>query len=152
VVSSDTLFLAFLLIQEALMTALSKIEGIGETYAEKLHAAGVASIENLLSAGATPAGRKTLEKQTGISGVLILKWVNRADLFRVNGLGEEYTDLLERAGVDTVVELARRNPEALYQKLSEVNAEKALVRKLPGASQVSGWVEFAKSLPRAVEY
>lgn len=134
------------------MTALSKIEGIGETYAQKLKDAGVTSIESLLTSGATPKGRKALAEQTGISGALILKWVNRADLFRVKGLGEEYTDLLEKAGVDTVMELARRNPEALAQKLSEVNAAQNLVNKLPGAAQVSAWVEFSKSLPRAVEY
>lgn len=134
------------------MTALSKIEGIGETYAQKLKDAGVTSIESLLTSGANPKGRKTLAGQTGISDTLILKWVNRADLFRVKGLGEEYTDLLEKAGVDTVMELARRNPEALAQKLSEVNAAHNLVNKLPGAAQVSAWVDFAKSLPRAVEY
>jgi predicted flap endonuclease-1-like 5' DNA nuclease len=134
------------------MTALSKIEGIGGTYAEKLNAAGVGSIEALLKSGATVKGRKALVAATGISDALILKWVNRADLFRVSGIGEEYSDLLEKAGVDTVVELAQRKAENLFKKMEEVNAEKKLVRKLPALSQVSGWVEFAKALPRVVEY
>ncbi|GAB4490856.1 MAG: hypothetical protein OHK0031_14150 [Anaerolineales bacterium] len=134
------------------MTALAKIEGIGESYAEKLKAAGVGSIEALLEKGASPKGRKALAEATGISDTLILKWVNRADLFRVPGLGEEYSDLLEKAGVDTVAELAQRKAENLFQKLQEINAEKQLVRRLPGAEQVSAWIEAAKSLPRGVQY
>jgi len=134
------------------MTALSKIEGIGAAYAEKLKGAGVGSIEALLEKGATAKSRKELAGATTISDALILKWVNRADLFRVKGLGEQYTDLLEKAGVDSVPELAQRKSENLIKKLAEVNAEKNLVRKLPTADQVAGWVEFAKSLPRVVEY
>lgn len=134
------------------MTTLADIEGIGEVYAEKLKAVGVVSVEKLLEAGATPKGRDDLAKQTGISKDLILKWVNRADLYRVKGIGSEYSDLLEAAGVDTVVELAQRNPEALYKKLEEVNAEKKLVRRMPTADQVKEWVESARQLPRAVHY
>ena len=134
------------------MTALSKIEGIGETYSEKLKAAGVANIETLLERGATPKGRKALIEATGISDKLILKWINRADLFRVKGLGEEYTDLLEHAGVDTVPELAQRKAENLHKKLSETNDEKHLVRRLPPLSFVQGWIEHAKTLPRVIEY
>jgi predicted flap endonuclease-1-like 5' DNA nuclease len=114
--------------KERQMTALSKIEGIGDAYAEKLKGAGVGSVEALLEKGATAKGRKELVQASGISDTLILKWVNRADLFRVKGLGEEYTDLLEKAGVDTVPELAQRKAENLARKLAEVNAEKNLVR------------------------
>ena len=119
------------------MTRLLSIEGIGEVYAGQLTDAGVQSIEDLLQKGATPEGRKDLAEATGISGKLILEWVNLADLFRIKGIGEEYSDLLEEAGVDTVVELAQRNPENLYAKLQEVNAAKKLVRKLPAQSQVA---------------
>lgn len=131
---------------------LVEVEGIGPVNAEKLSAAGVNSIEGLLSAGSTPKGRKEIAEKTGISDTLILKWVNRADLFRVKGIGSEYGDLLEASGVDTVVELATRNAENLYKKLVEVNAEKNLVRQMPGEKQVAGWIENAKSLPRAVSY
>jgi len=134
------------------MTALSKIEGIGEAFAAKLRAAGVGSIEALLASGETPKGRKALAETTGIGDALILKWVNRADLFRVKGIGEEYSDLLEGAGVDTVVELATRKPENLFKKMGEVNADKKLVRKLPTLDQVTGWVESAKTMPRVVKY
>ena len=134
------------------MTKLQSIEGIGDVYAGQLTDAGVQSIEHLLQKGATPEGRKNLAEATGISGKLILEWVNLADLFRIKGIGDEYSDLLEEAGVDTVVELAQRNPENLYAKLQEVNAAKKLVRKLPAQAQVADWVAQAKELPRVLQY
>lgn len=134
------------------MTQLAKIEGIGKVYDAKMKAAGITSTEALLEAGATPKGRKDLAEKTGISDTLILEWVNRADLFRVKGIGEEYSDLLEAAGVDTVPELAQRKAENLFQKLEEVNAAKKLVRKMPTQAQVAGWIEQAKSLERKVNY
>ncbi len=134
------------------MTAIVDIEGIGAVYEGKLKDAGVATVEKLLETGATPKGRKDLADKTGISGDLILKWVNRADLYRIKGIGQEYSDLLEASGVDTVMELAQRKGENLYAKLAEVNGAKNLVRKLPTQEQVSGWVENAKALPRMVSY
>ena len=134
------------------MTRLSTIEGIGDVYQQKLIDAEIQSVEELLEAGKTPKGRGDLEESSGISGKLILEWVNRADLFRVKGVGEEYSDLLEAAGVDTVPELAQRNAENLYTKLAETNADKHLVRRIPGRDQVASWVEQAKALPRIVTY
>ncbi len=134
------------------MTKLTEVEGIGEIYAQKLKDAGIATTEALLETGATPAGRKELEETTGISSKLLLKWINRADLFRIKGVGEEYADLLEVAGVDTVPELAQRNPENLAQKLVEINEEKKLVRRTPTPDQVKDWVEQAKQLPRVLTY
>jgi predicted flap endonuclease-1-like 5' DNA nuclease len=134
------------------MTKLLAIEGIGAAYDAKLKEAGVNTLEGLLEKGATPKGRKALADATGIDDGLILKWVNRADLFRVKGVGEEYSDLLEAAGVDTVVELAQRNGENLHTKLAEVNGQKKLVRQLPTQAVVEGWIASAKSLPRVVSY
>ena len=134
------------------MTALATIEGIGSTYDGKLKGVGVTSVEKLLEMGASPKGRKDLAEKAGISGDLILKWVNRADLYRIKGVGEEYSDLLEAGGVDTVVELAQRKAANLFAKLVEVNQAKKLVRQMPTEAQVSAWVEFAKTLPRAVTY
>ena len=134
------------------MARINKIEGIGPSYAAKLSAAGIDTAEELLEKGATAEGRKELAEQTGISNKLILEWVNLADLFRIKGVGEEYADLLEEAGVDTVPELAQRNAENLYNKMIEVNSEKKLVRKTPGQAQVAGWVAQAKALPRVVNY
>jgi predicted flap endonuclease-1-like 5' DNA nuclease len=137
---------------ESKMAKIIDIEGIGDVYAQKLAGAGLTTVEALLKAGASPKGRQALAEETGISGKLILEWVNLADLFRIKGVGEEYSDLLEEAGVDTVVELAQRNAENLYAKLVETNAGKELVRRLPSQAQVADWVEQAKALPRVVTY
>ena len=134
------------------MTRLTVIEGIGPAYYEKLIAADIRTIEQLLEHGATPAGRKAIVERSGISAERILDWVNRADLMRIEGIGEEYSDLLERAGVDTVKELAQRNPVNLQQRLSELNAKESLVRRLPSFPRVRGWVSQAKELPRKVFY
>lgn len=134
------------------MTALLKVEGIGPTYAAKLKAVGIASVEVLLEKGATPAGRKEIAEKANIAGNLILEWVNHADLFRIKGVAEEYADLLEEAGVDTVVELAQRNAENLFKKMVEVNEAKKLVRRMPLEKQVAEWVAQAKKLDRKVNY
>jgi predicted flap endonuclease-1-like 5' DNA nuclease len=134
------------------MTKLIKIEGIGPAYEKKLNAVGLFSLQDLLEKGASPKGRKEIADKTGISDALILKWANRADLFRIKGIGEEYGDLLEAAGVDTVPELAQRKAENLYQKIVETNNAKKLVRKLPAVSQIKNWVEQAKKLPRLLTY
>lgn len=134
------------------MAKLEYVEGIGEVYAEKLRAAGITSTEKLLKEGATPKGRKEIAEKAGVSEKLVLEWVNHVDLFRVKGVGQEYADLLEEAGVDTIPELAQRNPENLYQKVVEVNKAKNLVRALPSQKQVADWVEQAKQLPRMINY
>ena len=134
------------------MANLLKVEGIGETYAKKLVGAGVKNTDALLEMGATKKGREEIAEKSGISGKLVLEWVNHVDLFRIKGVGEEYADLLEEAGVDTVPELAQRKPENLHKKMVDVNGEKKLVRQLPSENQVRSWVEQAKVLPRKVFY
>ena len=134
------------------MTKLLAIEGIGEVYFAKLAAIGIRTVEALLEAGKTPQGRKELAEKSGIAGKAILEWVNRADLFRIKGIAEEYSDLLESAGVDTVPELAQRRADNLFEKMKSVNAEKKLVRRLPTLAQVGDWVEQAKGLERIVTY
>ncbi|MCJ7660951.1 MAG: DUF4332 domain-containing protein [Anaerolineales bacterium] len=134
------------------MTTLEKVEGIGPKYAKQLRDIGVPTTKALLEMGSTRKGRNEIAERSGISGKLILEWVNHADLFRIDGVGEEYADLLEEAGVDTVPELAQRSPANLYKKMVLVNKEKKLVRKLPAASQVEDWVAKAKKLPRTIKY
>jgi predicted flap endonuclease-1-like 5' DNA nuclease len=134
------------------MADVTEIEGIGPAYAEKLKLAGITTTAALLSQGASPRGRQDVAKKTGISDTLILRWVNHADLFRVKGVGAEYAELLEAAGVDSVPELAQRNPANLYQALVQANQEKKLVRRPPVESQVKDWVDQAKRLPRVVTY
>ena len=128
------------------------IEGIGPIYAERLNGAGIQYVHELLERGATRSGREDLAETTDIPYTLILEWVNLADLFRIKGIGEEWSDLLEEAGVDTVVELAQRNPVNLHSTIVDVNAAKELVRRKPSLEQVEDWIEQAKQLPRRVEY
>lgn len=134
------------------MAKLSVIEGIGPAYEEKLVEAGIGSLEAYLDACAAKKGRTELAEKTGISEKMILKWANHADLTRVKGVGGEYAELLEAAGVDTVPELATRKGENLFKKMQEVNDAKSLVRKLPTQSQVEDWVKQAKELPRVLQY
>ena len=134
------------------MAKLEVVEGIGAIYAQKLREAGIATTDALLKKGSTPSGRKSIAEQAGISDKLVLEWINHVDLFRITGVGEEYADLLERAGVDTVPELAQRNPDNLYGALEKTNQEKKLVRRLPTRDQVANWVAQAKQLPRVIEY
>jgi predicted flap endonuclease-1-like 5' DNA nuclease len=134
------------------MATLTDIEGVGETYAEELSAAGLKTVEALLENGATPTGRKTIAAQSGISETLILRWVNHADLFRIKGVAGQFAELLEAAGVDTVVELGHRNAANLQIKMEEVNAERNLVNRVPSEPEIAGWIEEAKTLPRQVSY
>ncbi len=134
------------------MPSIIDIQGIGEAYAAKLREAGIRTTEALLEKGGTPEGRKELAKATGFTPKQILEWVNRADLYRISGIGAQYSDLLEAAGVDTVMELKNRKAEALLAAMTEANQKKNLVNKMPGLSQVEGWIAAAKTLKRAVEY
>src|SRR5262245_23756149 len=134
------------------MSDVIEIEGVGEVYGQKLKQAGIATSESLLEQGATRAGREKIAQATGISDRLILRWVNHVDLFRLKGVQTQYAELLEAAGVDSVPELAQRNPANLHSALVQVNEAKKLVRKLPTAEQVAEWVGQAKTLPRVVTH
>ncbi len=134
------------------MAKIVDVEGIGTKYADKLSKAGVSTTDALLKAGATPKGRKELAEKTGIGEAVILEWANHVDLYRIKGVGSEYSDLLEAAGVDTIPELAQRKAANLFQKIVAVNAEKKLVRKLPVEKQIANWIEQAKKLPRLLTY
>ena len=134
------------------MAKLEAVEGIGEVYAGELRDAGIRSTESLLKAGASLKGRKAIAERSGIGEALTLRWVNHVDLFRIKGVGEEYADLLEASGVDTVVELAKRDPGHLSAKLAAVNQDRKRVRRLPTKAQVKDWVKQAKKLPRGISY
>jgi predicted flap endonuclease-1-like 5' DNA nuclease len=132
--------------------AIEKIEGIGAVFGAKLKAIGIDTTAELLTAALTEAGRKALAEKAGLTTHQVLEWANRADLMRIKGIGEEYGDLLESAGVDTVKELKNRVAANLHQKLEEVNAAKSLVRRLPTPADVADWIEQAKSLPATLTY
>jgi len=128
------------------------IEGVGEVYAQKLQAAGIAKVEELLEKCAAPKGRKELAEQTGISEKLILRWTNHADLFRISGVGPQFAELLEAAGVDTVKEFRHRVAENLVPKLEEVNNQKNLVGRVPSVKEVQKMIDQAKELEPKVSY
>lgn len=129
-----------------------EIEGIGESYAEKLNTAGIETVAQYLDATASPKGRKELAEKTGISDKLILKWANHADLFRIPGIAGQFAELLEASGVDTVKELRHRNPESLAAKLAEVNEQKHLCGRVPAEKEVAKMIEAAKELPPVMTY
>ena len=131
---------------------ISKIEGIGPAMKEKLLKAGVTKTTHLLEKAGSAKGRGALAKETGLKEEQILKWTNLADLMRIKGVGEEFSELLEAAGVDTVKELKTRKPEALTKKMADVNAAKSLVRRVPTAAEVAKWVDYAKGLDPAITY
>lgn len=132
---------------------IDEIEGIGATQAAKLAAAGVSTTDDLLQWGANKAGRQSLEDTTGISAKLILEWVNHVDLMRIKGVGSEYSDLLEAAGVDSPSELANRNVANLAITFQEVVAARPnLVRRIPSETEIAGWIAESKDLPKVVEH
>ena len=128
------------------------LEGIGPVYAEKLVAAGVIIADDLLERCAAPKVRKELAEATGITEKLILKWTNYADMFRIHGIGPQFAELLEAAGVDTVKELSHRVPANLAAKVAEVNEEKKLVRRVPVEAELQKMIEEAKTLPGVLTY
>jgi predicted flap endonuclease-1-like 5' DNA nuclease len=132
---------------------IEEVEGIGSTYAAKLAAAGVRDTDDLLERGAKPSGRQALEDATGIGHSLILEWVNHVDLMRIKGVGSEYSDLLEAAGVDSPSELANRNAANLAITFQEVVAARPnIVRRIPSEAEVAGWIAESKDLEKVVEH
>lgn len=134
------------------MAKLTDIKGIDEAIAEKLKSAGATTQESFLKVCGEKKGRKEVANATGLDEKEILGWLNRADLARIKGVSTQYADLLEIAGVDTVPELAQRNGANLFAKMEEINADKAMVEKMPTGAQVEDWVAQAKALPRAIHY
>ena len=131
---------------------IENVEGIGPVMGEKMREAGIKDTDTLLQNVLTPKQRKELAEKTDISPKLILRFANMVDLYRINGVGSEYSELLEAAGVDTVPELAQRNAANLAKAMAEVNEEKNLTRRVPTEAEVTKWVEHAKELPRMLEY
>ena len=131
---------------------IQEIEGIGPAYAEKLATANINTTDDLLDSCSKPGGRKTISEQTGLSEKLILEWTNLADLMRISGIGPEYADLLEEAGVDTIKELRTRNAENLAAKMNEINETKKLTRAVPVTSVVEDWIAKAKEMQPRITY
>jgi len=131
---------------------IEDVEGIGPVLGEKFRSAGVKDTDTLLKNTLTPGQRKALAEKTGLSEARVLKFANMVDLYRISGVGSEYAELLEVAGVDTVPELARRNAASLTGAMAAVNQEKNLTRQVPTETEVAKWIEQAKGLPRMLEF
>ena len=134
------------------MTKLTTIEGIGDALSRKLRGGGIGSAETLLRLGATRRGREQISDACNIDEGRVLKFVNHADLMRIKGVAGEYAELLEASGVDTVTELRNRNAENLAAKIARVNAEKRLIRSVPGSLVLSKWIDQAKTLDPVIRY
>lgn len=132
--------------------AIEKIEGIGAVFAAKLAPAGIRTTADLLTHCATPKGRQATAKATGLHEKQLLKWTNLADLMRISGIGEEWSELLEAAGVDTVKELKTRVAAHLTERMATVNAERKLVRQLPSEKVVGGWIQQAATMEPVITY
>lgn len=131
---------------------IQEIQGIGPNYASKLIGIGINTVAKLLEDGGTKSGRSRLSESTGIPEPLILTWVNHADLMRINGVGDQFAELLEAAGVDTVKELRNRNPENLHAKVTELNALKNLSGRVPSLSEIQGMIDQARDLEPVLTY
>jgi predicted flap endonuclease-1-like 5' DNA nuclease len=131
---------------------IQAVEGIGPAFEERLKAAKIITTNDLLNMCGDAKGRKRTAEQTGLRESQLLKWTNMADLMRISGVGSQYSELLEAAGVDTVKELRNRNAAALADKLKSINAEKKLARTVPSRTAVERWVQQAKLLPPVMSY
>jgi predicted flap endonuclease-1-like 5' DNA nuclease len=139
--------------EDGTLANIEDVEGIGPVYGEKLAGAGINTTDDLLERGAKPGGRQAIEASTGIAHSLILEWVNHVDLMRINGVGSEYSDLLEAAGVDSPAELAHRNAANLATTVQEVVAARpGIVRRVPSESELADWIAQSKDLPKVVEH
>ena len=132
--------------------SIKKLRGMTAESAAKLKERGIVYSDQLLEAAKTPAERQALAKQMGVESEMILELANRADLSRIKGIAGVFSDLLENAGVDTVKELAARNPDNLHATLVKINADKKLAGRTPPLNVVKDWVAQAKALPRVLEY
>lgn len=132
--------------------SIAELDGIVPGIAEALKSAGIRTTEKLLEAAKDPRGRKLLAERTGLSPQCLLRTANFADKMRIKGVGEDYAELLEAAGVDTVRELKYRNPANLAKRMAEVNTRRKLVRTLPSEKAIERWIETAKALPVKISY
>jgi len=132
---------------------IEDVEGIGPVFAQKLQAVGVNTTDDLLDRGGTKAGRASLASASGLTETQLLEWVNHADLMRINGVGSEYADLLEAAGVDSCAELAQRNAANLAQTFQELDAARPnWIRQIPSEATVAAWIAEAKSMEAVVAH
>ena len=128
------------------------LEGVGKVRGEKLRSAGIKDTDSLLAGCTTSKQRADLAAKANVSAKRLLKWANMADLYRINGIGSEFSGLLEVAGVDTIPELAQRNAANLTASMAAANEKQKLTRRVPSETEVAKWIAQAKQLPRVLQY
>lgn len=128
------------------------ISGMTEDVALALNMQGVKYSHHLLERVRTPSQRRLLAHELGVDEKVVLRWANHADLIRIHGIGPQYAEFFEAAGVDTVRELAHRVPENLVAKLEEVNAANPMTKRIPALKEVKRYVKEAQQLEPMLEY
>ncbi len=131
---------------------IESIEGIGPAYASKLKGAGITNTQHLLDHCCDRGGRRRTSEISGVSETQLLKWANLADLMRIRGVGTQYSELLEAAGVDTVKEMRHRNAENLHAAIVATNGAKRLTRKLPPMAMLQRWIDDSQSLAPVIRH
>ena len=131
---------------------IADLEGIAPAAAATLKSVGIRTTQKLLETAKNLRGRKVLAERTGFDEKQILRWANMADRMRIKGVGEDYAELLEAAGVDTVRELKYRNPSNLARAMATANRQRNLVELLPSEKAVMRWIAHAKTLPLKISY
>jgi predicted flap endonuclease-1-like 5' DNA nuclease len=129
----------------------SELFGVREELHAALEAAGLHTSDQVLAASAHSRDRVALAARLNIDTKEVLELANRADLARIKGVGTVYSDLLEWTGVDTVAELAQRNPANLHAAIVKAS-DMHFARQLPTPAQVAEWVAEAKTLERMLFY
>ena len=131
---------------------INQLEGLDAEELKKLKSLGIRTTDRLLEEAKSPRGRSLLAAKTGFEQARILGWANAADRMRIKGVGEDYAELLEAAGVDTVRELKYRNPSNLARAMASANQTRNLVELLPSEKAVVRWIAYAKTLPLKISY
>jgi predicted RecB family nuclease len=133
-------------------SSISDLEGLGPGFAIQMKKVGIRTTEKLLETAKSLKGRQMLAEKTDITQDLLLRVANMIDRMRIKGVGQDYAELLEAAGVKTIKELRYRNPARLAEAMAQANLERKLVRVLPSEHTVGRWIDDAKKLPVKISY
>ena len=131
---------------------ITDIRCIGTDTALILKSEGIRTTVSLLHCAKTPKQRLKIAARVGTDDKCVLDWVTAADRMRVKGVGWEYAELLSAAGVKTVNELKFRNPQKLFERMTQANDGRKLVQLLPSVKVVQRWIEDAQKLEPVIRY
>lgn len=122
-----------------------EIEGVGEKYAKILEKAGIANTEDLIPLSWREV--KELAEKTKISPKLIDKWQEQAEMMKIKGVGPEYSEVLNKVGIDSIKELSYRTAQSTLDKIVEFDKKQPdVIRKIPKVEDIEGWIKEANDL------